>query len=301
MGARETQVTSTTTPPVTLAVAEHGPREAEVHLLLLHGYPDDRSLWDGVVAALPHDWHVVTMDNRGAGRSSRPSQTSAYAVAELVEDVAAVVTATVPDGAPLHLAGHDWGAVVGWEVLAAATWDPRLDQLASFTAVSGLSLDHLRTRASTWRGRWELRAQLRHSWYVALFRTPGLPELLWGRGQRVMRAVTRRIDPTSEQLPWGGGLARDATSGLGLYRALRRGPTSYWRTSVPVLVVGGRHDAFITLAAQDGLEARCRDLVRVALDTGHWIPRSEPRRLAGLLEEHVTTARGRAPARPPTR
>ena len=55
------------------------------------------------------------------------------------------------------------------------------------------------------------------------------------------------------------------------------------------------------LAAQDGLEARCRDLVRVALDTGHWILRSEPRRLAGLLEEHVTTARGRAPARPPTR
>ena len=33
MGARETQVTSTTTPPVTLAVAEHGPREAEAHLL----------------------------------------------------------------------------------------------------------------------------------------------------------------------------------------------------------------------------------------------------------------------------
>lgn len=308
MSVTETHVTASGTPPVTLRVREHGPRSGSPHVLLLHGYPDDLSLWDGVVAALPRDWHVVTVDNRGAGGSTRPSGTAAYAVDELVEDVAAVVAATVPPGEPVHLVGHDWGAVTGWQVVAAATWDPRFDQVASYTAVSGICLDHVRTRGATWRGRRRLLPQLLHSWYVALFCLPRLPELLWRRGQWLLRRVARRLDPTSDLLPWGRSLVDDAVTGLALYRALARTPrpVAHWRTSLPVLVVHGRHDGFLTLAAQDGLEARCRRLVRVALDTGHWVPRSEPATLARLVREHVaavTTAGppGPAPARAPRR
>ncbi|WP_051706862.1 alpha/beta fold hydrolase [Nocardioides aequoreus] len=311
MIATETHVTGSGTPPVTLRVREHGPRTGAPHVLLLHGYPDDQTLWDDVVAALPRDWHVVTVDNRGAGGSTRPPGTAAYAVGELVEDVAAVVAATVPAGEPVHLVGHDWGAVTGWEVVAAATWDPRFDQLASYTAVSGICLDHVRTRAATWRGRRQLLPQALHSWYVALFCLPRLPELLWRRGQWLLRRLARRLDPTSGLLPWGRGLTSDAVAGLALYRALARSPraAAYWRTSLPVLVVHGRHDGFLTLRAQEGLEARCRRLVRVALDTGHWVPRSEPDVLARLVQDHVGAAAAPtaaaspapAPARAPRR
>lgn len=283
--------------PVTLAVTEHGSRDAAVHVLLLHGYPDDQTLWDGVVALLPSDWHVVTLDHRGAGGSDHPAGVAAYHVDALAADVVTVLEATVPDGRPVHLVGHDWGAFVGWEVLTAATRDPRLERrLASYTSVSGICLDHLRSLASTRAGRRRLLPQAVHSWYVLLFAAPYLPELLWRRGQVLLRALARRIDPSSVLLPWGPGLVEDAVAGLGLYRSLlrtRRRPAA-WKTPVPVLVVQPRLDGFITPRVDHDLEERCPDLRRVSVDCGHWVPRAEPSQLARLVREHVTNATSRS-------
>ena len=80
-----------------------------------------------------------------------------------------MLDATVPAGEQVHLVGHDWGAIAGWEVIAAETWDPRLEgRLASYTSSSGPSFDHLGSVASSWRGRLQLMPQLLHSWYVWL-------------------------------------------------------------------------------------------------------------------------------------
>lgn len=288
MQPTETEVTTRSVPPVTLRLTEHGDRAASTHVLLLHGYPDDRTLWDQVVERLPAEWHVVTPDNRGAGRSDAPRERAAYDVTLLVEDVVTVVEATVPAGEPFHLVGHDWGAIIGWDVLAAATRDPRLQgRLASFTSVSGFSLDHLHARLTTGPGRLALLPQLVHSWYAYVFCLPRLPELLWGPGQGLLRRLGERLDPTAHLLRWGPELGRAATPGLALYRRnLRRRPSS-WRSDVPVQAVLGRHDTFIHPVSLDGLEARCSDYARVDLETGHWVPRSEPGLLAELVVEHV--------------
>ena len=290
MEPTETEVTSTgagvASPSVTLQVSERGERSAEVHALLLHGYPDDRRMWDPVLARLPEDWHVVTPDNRGAGGSARPAGSAAYVLEELVEDVVAVLEATVPDGRPVHLVGHDWGSVIGWEVVAAATWDPRLaGRLASFTSVSGPSLDHVHTRLQTWAGRRAQHPQLLPSWYVYLFCVPRLPELLWGRLQGVVRRLLERRDPTLALLERGPGLLANALPGLGLYRANLRRTPARWRTSVPVLLVVARDDFFVRPESLVGLEARCRDLTRVEVATGHWVPRSDPERRAALVTD----------------
>ena len=57
----------------------------------------------------------------------------------------------------------------------------------------------------------------------------------------------------------------------------RTGRPVPWRTSLPVQLVLLLRDPFVTPGALDGLEARCRNLTRVEVDSGHWLP---PRRSA---------------------
>jgi pimeloyl-ACP methyl ester carboxylesterase len=290
---RETQVRPQVSPPVTLSVREYGDHTAAVHVLMLHGFPDDQRMWEPVAEALPEDWHVITFDNRGAGSSSRPPGRSSYVLAMLVEDVIAVLDATVPADEKVHLVGHDWGSTLGWDVVAAATWDPRLEgRLATYTSTSGPPLDHVASRSQGWRGRLRMLPQYLHSWYVFFFLLPRLPELSWRYGQWSNRRLMRRIDPTIDLLPWGSEVAANATGSIELYRAnvlsrMRR-PVP-WRTSLPVQLVVLQRDAFVTPRALDGLEARCRNLTRVEVDSGHWIARADPQRLADLVAAFART------------
>ena len=54
---------------VRLAVFQHG-NPLNPTVILVHGYPDNHEVWDGVVAQLQNDFHVVTYDVRGSGASS---------------------------------------------------------------------------------------------------------------------------------------------------------------------------------------------------------------------------------------
>ncbi len=285
----EVHVSPRVSPPVTLAVTEYGDRSSATHVVLVHGFPDDQRMWEPVVDALPDDWHLVTYDVRGSGRSTRPAGRSAYRTALLVEDLIAVLDATVPAGEQVHLVGHDWGSIAGWEVIAAETWDPRLEgRLASYTSSSGPSLDHLSSVASTWRGRLHLLPQVWHSWYVWLFLVPALPELAW-RLPWLFRPL-RLLDPTMDRLAWGPEVSENARHSVNLYRAnvlqnLRR-PVA-WRTSVPVQLVVATRDPWVTPRAVAGLEARCRRLSRVDVDEGHWLPRTRPEEFAGLVARFV--------------
>ncbi len=286
----ETQVTPSVSPPVTLSVTEYGDRAAPTHVVLVHGFPDDQTMWGPVVRLLPPEWHVVTYDVRGAGRSSRPEGVAAYRTALLVEDLVAVLDATVPAEEQVHLVAHDWGSIAAWDAIAAETWDPRLEgRIATYTSASGPSLDHLGAQASTWRGRLRLLPQVLHSWYVWLFLIPWLPDLVWRANHR-LRPLLHRVDPTTDLLPWGREVASNARHSVNLYRAnvvrQLRSPVS-WRTSVPVQLVVATRDPWVTPRAVAGLEARCRDLTRVEIDAGHWLPRARPEEFAALVVAFV--------------
>lgn len=286
----ETQVTPRVTPSVVLQVREYGDRGSSTHLLLVHGFPDDQRMWEPVVSGLPRDWHVITYDVRGSGRSSRPEGRAAYRTDLLVEDLVAVLGATVPADRRVHLVGHDWGSAAMWDVVAAETWDPRLEgRLASYTSVSGPPLDHLAASSSTWRGRLHLLRQTLHSWYVFLFLLPWFPELLWRHGQRVLRPTMRRLDPTIDLIGWGTEVRENTSHSINLYRAnaARLRHPLPWRTSLPVLLVVALRDSFVIPQCLDGLEARCRDLTRVEIEEGHWLPRARPQELAEVVAGFV--------------
>lgn len=278
---------------VSLAVREHSaPAPGRPSVVLVHGYPDQQETWDDLVAALPlDDLHVVTYDVRGAGASDVPAHTADYRTERLVDDLVAVLDATVPDGRPAHLVGHDWGSVQLWDAVAAAATDPRLrGRVASFTSISGPSLDHLAWLVRHPRGRvLPLLGQAAHSWYAYAFQVPLLPEVVWRRGAGAMR----RLMAARQGLPedhFGDRFPDNAVNGLNLYRAnlrsgaRRSGPV---RTDVPVLVVHPRRDAFVTRVTAEGLDQGCSDVRVVELDAGHWVIRTHAAEVAELVRDHV--------------
>jgi pimeloyl-ACP methyl ester carboxylesterase len=278
-------------------VREHtAPGPDRPTVVLVHGYPDDQGTWAPLLAALPRErLHLVTYDVRGAGRSDAPQHRSGYRTSLLVDDLVAVLDAVLAPGARAHLVGHDWGSVQLWDAVAAESHDPRLrGRIASFTSISGPSLDHLAWLSRHPGGRGPaLLGQLGHSWYVMAFQLPVLPELVWRLGHGRIRAIMA----AAERLPadhWGPDLAGNAVRGLGLYRAnaraggRRRGPV---RTDVPVLVVHPVHDRVLTRVTTEGLDVGCSDVRVVEVDAGHWVIATDPATVAALVTEHVDTHR----------
>ncbi|MGQ0616210.1 MAG: SDR family oxidoreductase [Acidimicrobiia bacterium] len=271
---------------VDLAVREWGEAGAEP-VLLVHGYPDDSGVWLPVAQRLAERFHVVAYDTRGAGRSDAPTATSDYRFEHLMADMAAVIDAVSPDQ-PVHLVGHDWGSVQGWE---AITVDQLQGRIASFTSISGPSLDHV--------GRWarhaRLGAALRQgvkSWYVYLFHVPGLVPLGWRTGTAwVWPKLIERLEGVTTDDDWPGPhLAADGANGVRLYRANVRDRVLHPRpqhSDVPVQLIVPTQDRFVTPALLDGLESVPSTFRRREVPAGHWVVRAKPDAVARWVTEHV--------------
>ncbi|MGW0473407.1 SDR family oxidoreductase [Streptomyces coeruleorubidus] len=299
-GARERRVR---TGGVELCVAEVGDPQRPT-VVLVHGYPDSKEVWSEVAARLAEHFHVVAYDVRGHGRSTAPRPLrGGFTLEKLTDDFLAVADAVSPDR-PVHLVGHDWGSVQAWEFTTVRRTEGRI---ASFTSVSGPSLDHFghwinsRVRRPTPRRVGQLLGQGARSWYVYLLQTPVLPELAWRGplGKRWPRVLER-----AEKVPRGdyptSSLPSDAAHGAWLYRdnvrsRLRRPRTDAY-AHAPVQIVTPLEDRFLSERLHDGLEQWVPQLTRRTVQAGHWIPRTRPDQLASWIEEFVTSVEsGRSP------
>ena len=259
-----------TTDGLTLVVYERGPADAET-VVLVHGYPDNHSVWDGVAEVLVERFHVVAYDVRGTGESGVPDSTAGYRLAQLSADFKAVIDAVSPDR-PVHVAAHDWGSIQTWESVT----DPALSsRIATYVSISGPDLG----MATTWlRERTHLRSsvrQLAHSWYVFVFQLPLLPQAMVRSGL-LARFVGGGSRPTKDQI-----------NGVELYRAnfvrklLRPEPRP---TDVPVLVIAPRGDDYVTVPLQtEAPRAYVSSLVTQVIEGGHWVVATEPELVAGEI------------------
>ena len=296
-GARERWVR---TGDVELCVAELGD-PGQPTVVLVHGYPDSKEVWSEVAARLADRFHVVLYDVRGHGRSSAPQPLrGGFTLEKLTDDFLAVIDAVSPDR-PVHLVGHDWGSVQSWEFVTVQRTEGRI---ASFTSMSGPSLDHFghwidkRVKRPTPRRVGQLLGQGAKSWYVYLLHTPVLPELAWRGplGKRWPRILER-----VEKVPGGGAyptssLPQDAAHGTWLYRdnvrARLRRPRPDAYAHAPVQLVTPLGDAFLSERLYDELEEWAPRLTRRTLPAKHWIPRTRPDQLAAWIGEFVTTIEG---------
>ncbi|PPK70297.1 SDR family oxidoreductase [Actinokineospora auranticolor] len=263
----------------------------EPTVLLVHGFPDTHRLWDDIAGVLAADYHVARYDTRGAGDTKNPNSRAAYRMPLLAEDLFAVADAVSPQR-PVHVVAHDWGSIQAWE----AVTDPRAtSRIASFTSISGPSLDHV--------GRWVRRrlarpspanlaaalGQLGRSWYIYLFQIPVLPALLWRTviGPR-WHHLLRRVEGV-EGHPAGGN------RGIRLYQAnvfsrLTRGRPR--PAEVPVQVIVPTRDRYVAPALAEDLERWIGRLWRRPVVAGHWAPLSHPEPLARMVAEFTAHVDG---------
>ena len=275
---------------VDVAVWE-GPRTGPT-IVFVHGFPDTHAVWDRVVARLAPDFSCVAYDLRGAGESQALARRDGYRLSRLLSDLVAVLDAVSPSD-PVHLVGHDWGSVHGWDVAMRERSDRRLTgRLATYTSISGPALEQVEAfaRSAFREGPGAITDVLRQagrSWYAAAFQVPVLPELalrhvsphLVGRGQREPYAFA----PTFE---------RDAVNGLNLYRAnlgrrrppIPGGPT----TDVPVQVLVPLRDRYVLPAVQRDVERFAPKARRIDLDAGHWVQQTHADEVARCIAQFAT-------------
>lgn len=288
-GARERWVR---TGGIELCVAESGDPSRPT-IVLVHGYPDSKEVWSEVAARLAERWHVVLYDVRGHGRSTAPVPLrGGFTLEKLTDDFLAVVDAVSPDR-PVHVVGHDWGSVQSWEF---ATVERTKGRIASFTSMSGPSLDHFghwikgRMARPNPRRVGQLLGQGAKSWYVYALHTPVLPEMAW-RG--VLGRQWPRILQRMEKVPADGyptaSLPQDAAHGAWLYRdnirSRLRHPRPDAYAHVPVQLITPTGDAFLSPSLYDELDAWVPRLVRRSLPAKHWVPRTRPDQLGAWINE----------------
>jgi NAD(P)-dependent dehydrogenase (short-subunit alcohol dehydrogenase family)/pimeloyl-ACP methyl ester carboxylesterase len=245
-------------------------------VILVHGYPDNLSVWDGVAERLAGRFRVVRYDVRGHGQSEAPDDTDGYRVERLHADLLAVKDVVSPDEA-VHLVGHDWGSIQCWGAL-----DPSL--FRSYTSISGPDLDQIGVWLKGWRRRpLKVLRQVLHSWYIAAFQVPRVPELVW-RSRRL------RAKFHADQ--------RDANNGVQLYRANMMKPAKRPRTvELPVQQVALTQDPYVTGPLLDVAEPWCPRLWRRELAAGHWAPRTHPDAVARLITQFIDHVDGEAAPR----
>jgi pimeloyl-ACP methyl ester carboxylesterase len=274
---------------VTLALYQW--RHADVScptIVLVHGYPDSATAWDSVAKQLAQAFHVVSYDVRGTGLSSAPSGNRAYDFQELVADLAAVIAAVSPER-PVHLVGHDWGALQAWE----AVLDDKLkSQIASYTALAP-GLDHV---GNWFQQQWQAGRygnaikQAVGSAYMGLFQLPLLPELTWRAGLDKLwpNVVGRLEDAVINRSP---SQYKDASNGLALYRQnllkpLLRPQARY--TTIPVHLLVMTKDPFVPKHLFAGTEQWVQQLERTEVAAGHWGILSQPHAVAAAIGKYVS-------------
>lgn len=77
-------------------------------VLLLHGFPQTRAMWNAVAPRLAEQFTVVTADLRGYGDSSKPDNMTAMSFREMGADQVALMHSLGHES--FHLVGHDRGA-----------------------------------------------------------------------------------------------------------------------------------------------------------------------------------------------
>ncbi|TPG27377.1 alpha/beta fold hydrolase [Mycolicibacterium hodleri] len=261
----------------TFPVTDAGPIDGQI-VVLLHGFPQTSTSWDMVCERLhASGYRTLAFDQRGYAPTARPRGRFSYRISALVGDVAALLAAV---GTPVHLVGHDWGAVVAW---GTAARHPGL--LRTLTAVSvPHSRAFLRSLVSS--------NQALKSYYMAMFQIPWLPESLLSRYPKLADRALRHSGMDAEALQRvhadiiGTGALRPA---INWYRAIPFSSRAYLRkVSVPTTYLWSTSDVALGRRCAELCEQYVTGPFRFDVTDGsHWLPEEAPDLLHDLIVDRI--------------
>ena len=245
-------------------------------VLLVHGFPDDHSVWRHQIPALvAAGYRVIAPDTRGCGDSEIPPSTADYKVELLVADLVGVLDAFGVQ--KVRLVGHDWGAAQAWQL--AIRHPERVERYVA------LSVGHPESYAHG-----GLMQKLR-GYYIALIQLRGLVDLFvrlfnW-LPLRAMVGYTSEFPHIRQRLSRPGRL----TAGFSYYRAnlAMLFPPQYPRVQVPVVGIWSDRDRFLTESQMRNSQHFCDAGWRFVRVDGanHWLQLDAPERVNSLLLEQL--------------
>jgi pimeloyl-ACP methyl ester carboxylesterase len=269
---------------LTFDVRVDGPEDGRP-VLLLHGFPETSASWAKVTPLLAEaGLRTYAPDQLGYSPGARPDEVDAYAVTNLAQMTADLMTALEIPRA--DVVGHDWGAAVAW---ALAAWHP--DRVRSLTAVS---VPHPSAYTEASRSDPE---QKERSAYIRLFWQPGKAEEVLLEDD--MRRLRRMLGPEEQT-----GVPAEAveeyvavlsapgalTAALNWYRAMSSA-TPVDAVEVPTTYVWSDGDVAIGRSAAEGCARHVSGDYRFVELAGvtHWIPEQAPEQLATAILDRIAS------------
>jgi pimeloyl-ACP methyl ester carboxylesterase len=212
-------------------------------VVLIHGFPDYWATWKPLMAELNKaGYRTAALDTRGYNLSDKPQGEAAYAMPNLVGDVAAVIAAEGQKKA--IVIGHDWGAAIAWNTVFSRP--DLVDKLVIFSVPhpTGMTRE-LATNPD----------QQKNSQYARNFQQPGSEKNLTAEG---LAGWVK--DPKEKPLYVEAFKRSDFAAMMNYYRAnYPRGvgesaapPPSPPKIKVPVLVIHGMKDTALNAAGHAG-------------------------------------------------
>jgi pimeloyl-ACP methyl ester carboxylesterase len=247
-------------------------------VVLLHGFPQRSTCWFDVTDALHgFGYRTLAPDQRGYSPQARPRSRGSYRLSKLVSDVVALIELA---GSPVHLVGHDWGAVVAWAVAAGHP-----DLVRSLVTVSAPHpRAYLRALVTS--------TQAPRSLYGVAFQLPFLPEAVAASTSLVEQVLRRSGMPEHALLRFRQEIVADGAFGpaLGWYRAVPLSggwPTGSVRVPTTHVWSDGDQALSRTGAQRSGDHVTAPYRLEILTGVSHWIPDEVPAQLAELVHQRA--------------
>lgn len=266
---------------LTLHVGQMGPVGGE-KILLLHGFPEFSQGWTKLATFFANQGYcVIAPDQRGYNLSEKPASIKVYALTHLVDDMAALIISLTKT--PIAIVGHDWGGGVAWGL---AQRHPEM-----IKKLIVLAMPHPQVMKKNLRNN---LAQMLKSWYAAFFQLPFIPEKIYSIFN--YKLLEKSMVGSAPK----GTFSKDYISAckkawkqpgalsamMNWYRAFLRVPEqTNADISIPVLLLWGKQDAFLTsvMAAQSIRYCSDGHLIMFK-NASHWLHHEEPALVANNIQ-----------------
>ena len=259
-------------------VIDSGPLDGQP-FVLLHGFPETNKSWQETAEILNQNgYRTFAVNQRGYSLGAQPQNRRDYRSSALVEDVNALIDMIQQQ---VYLVGHDWGAVVAWDV--AQRYPEKIKHLIT------ISVPH---KAAFMRSMFSSN-QLLKSYYIGLFQLPKIPELLFEKLPKLGLGLLKDSGMTAKQLEdfqQDIVVEKRLSSALNWYRGL---PFSSNKNltqpvCVPTLFIWGKHDSAIGSKSvalnRHYVKAAYKEIV---MDATHWIPVQNAKQLSQHILETI--------------
>lgn len=242
-------------------------------VVLLHGFPLNRDIWDETARALAQRMRVIRPDLRGMGRSSVPA--GPYLMETLAGDVAGMLDALGVERC--SIVGHSLG---GYVALAfCRMYAERVERLALIC--SRLAADS-REAAQTREG------------FAQRLDAAGLAAVDDAQIARLFAPYTGSRRPRGFDRAWEIAHTNDPRGLAAMARGMAQRLASddiAEDLAMPVLVAAGAHDAIVPPAeARDMAAAFPHAALRIMAQSGHMPMLEEPEDLTAVLLAFLTGA-----------